>query len=195
MLKQKNRQRIIDAGLEIIMKKGYHNTGLNEILNNVGLPKGSFYHYFESKDEFVLAIIKQYSETYNNFYKQALSDTSEQPIKRIINFFKESTKLAKQNKCQGGCLIGNLAQELSDQNERFRISTSEVMKNWEEMIQKCLEEAVLKGELRKNTNTKELSGFILDSWEGANMRMKTERSIEPLQRFIKHIEKFFTSTK
>jgi TetR/AcrR family transcriptional repressor of nem operon len=175
---------LLDAGMDIMFEKGYTNTGISEVLNSVGVPKGSFYHYFDSKEDFALEIIRYFDSGYSERLIQTLRDCNCSSVQRLRNYCQSGRdNLAAANCCRG-CLIGNLSQEMADQSEVLRQALSTVMSKWRDLFAACIEEGQQKGEIRTSCGAHALAELFLSGWEGAMMRAKTTKSLEPLDVFV-----------
>ncbi|MEY2857360.1 MAG: hypothetical protein RLZZ74_1672 [Cyanobacteriota bacterium] len=183
MKRTDKRQQLIQVGKQIILQQGFKAASLNDILTAAGVPKGSFYYYFASKEDFGLAIIDDFAQ--KNELKHLLEDQQFSPLTRLRNFF--NSKIAEMEHCQctDGCLIGNLAQELSAQNELFRDRLNRVFTDWEKCFARCLKEAYEAGEIASDKNLVDLAKFILSSWEGTVLQAKVTKSVLPMEIFVK----------
>lgn len=175
---------LIQAGTEIIAQQGFSATGIDAILKAARVPKGSFYHYFKSKEEFGLAVIDAFAERLEQRLQTFLDDPEVSPLDRIRNFLENALARLQQTHCTKGCLIGNLGQELADVNERFRSRLEEVFALWKDRFADCLKEAQTKGQLSADLDPGQVAGFILASWEGAILRSKVMKSTQPMKDFI-----------
>ncbi|RCV90806.1 TetR/AcrR family transcriptional regulator [Vreelandella rituensis] len=177
------RDRLIEAGAELIAQHGYNATGINAVLKASGVPKGSFYHYFSSKEDFGLAVIVSFSAAYDDTLAQLLEDASVTPLERLRRYFAAGR--ADMLTCDHvrGCLIGNLGQELAGQSDVFRDTLDKVFQRWEHRLVTCLNDAQAVGEIATDIDTHDLASFILAGWEGAILRAKTLKSVTPMQRF------------
>lgn len=184
MKKNDTRAEIIAIGTEMISLQGYNTTGIDAVLKRAGVPKGSFYHYFASKEEFGLAVIDHFAELYGKKLDGFLNDESLAPRDRIRTCLESGVARLAQNRCRKGCLIGNLGQELADQNERFRARLDGIFGTWEKRFAACLAEAQQGGELAPGLAPDVVAGFILSGWEGALLRAKVMKSPQPLRDFI-----------
>lgn len=184
MTRIETRQSLIKVGTDVIGSHGFNPTGLNTVLKTAGVPKGSFYYYFASKEDFGLAIIDEFAIAYNEKIDSFLSDTKVSPLQRIRNYLQNGLETISEGKCKRGCLIGTLGQELSSQNETFRVRLDHVFEGWKLQVGTCLQAAVDCGELSKDTDIEQLSEFLLSGWQGAILRAKMHSSISPLQAFI-----------
>lgn len=179
------RSELIRVGKEIIVQRGYNAASLNDILTTASVPKGSFYYYFSSKEDFGLAIIDDFALQYQVKLKQLVEDGRFSPLTKLRNFFESKIVDMQARHCNDGCLIGNLAQELSAQNELFRSRLNQVFAEWEEYFLKCLQAAYEAGEISQDSNLDNLARFILSSWEGAILQAKVMKSVIPMQTFVK----------
>jgi TetR/AcrR family transcriptional repressor of nem operon len=174
------KEKILETGAQIVRRKGFNSTGLNEILKESNVPKGSFYFYFPSKEQFGLALIDVYTSFMEDEMYRIMSDKSESGLKRLKNFLDFTKNMFSQENYVGGCPLGNLALEMGDVNENFRKKISEGFQRMESMIYNCLRDSQKAGEISPKVNINRVSQFILNSWEGALVRMKVEKSIESL---------------
>lgn len=184
MEKKDTRAQIILIGTEMISRHGYNATGIDMVLKQAGVPKGSFYHYFGSKEEFGLAVIDHFAERYDQRLDTFLNDEEVTPLNRIRNYLDSGLARLTQNQCTKGCLIGNLGQELADQSERFRARLDEIFRSWKERFTACLAKAQQLGELPPDLDPAVIGGVILSGWEGAILRAKVMKSPQPLRDFI-----------
>jgi len=178
------KDRILNVGIDLLSKKGYNNVGLNEILTLANVPKGSFYHYFKSKEDFGIQVINKYSSMGICFLKQYLEDESLSPKNRIISFYKGMISHYQQKNCSEGCLIGNASNELSDLTQNFSQAISREFKLWQDHLEKCIVVAQESREISSDSDSRMLASFILNSWEGALLRMKCEKNVSPLNDFM-----------
>ena len=178
------RDKLIQVGIEAIVQRGFNAASINEIMTRADVPKGSFYYYFSSKEDFGLAIIDDFACKYQQRIRDFLEDEQYSPLMRLRNYFE--SKIAEMNtcKCIDGCLIGNLAQELSAQNELFRDRLNQIFNSWERDFTQCLLAAIEAGELNNDRNLKQLAKFILSGWEGAILQAKVAKSVVPMQTFV-----------
>ncbi|HBB70210.1 MAG TPA: TetR family transcriptional regulator [Geobacter sulfurreducens] len=184
MDKNETRATIIRIGTDLISRQGFNATGIDAVLKEAGVPKGSFYYYFRSKEEFGLAVIDHFAERYDQRLDTFLNDEEVTPLNRIRNYLESALARLEQNQCSKGCLIGNLGQELADQHERFRGRLDEIFRSWKDRFAACLREAQRGGELAPELDAGVAAGGILSGLEGAILRTKVMKSPQPLRDFI-----------
>ncbi|QEM68815.1 TetR family transcriptional regulator [Geobacter sp. FeAm09] len=184
MKKKDTQGEIIRIGTEMIARQGFNATGIDAVLKEAGVPKGSFYHYFKSKEEFGLAVIDNFAERFEQRMEMFLGNEDSAPLDRIRDFLESGLTRVAENQCTKGCLIGNLGQELADLNERFRARLDEIFGMWRERFATCLREAQSRGELSGAVDPAVTAGFILSGWEGAILRAKVMKSPQPMRDFV-----------
>jgi len=185
MTSNDTRNHIIQVGADLIARKGFGGTGLNAVLTASGVPKGSFYHYFSSKNDFGLAVIESFGEAYEIKLEQILTDSSRSCIDRLYAYFDTGLETMTECECSQGCLMGNLGQELAGQHEIFRTRLDKVFSGWEKKFARCIAEAQANGDIDQTLDPDEVASFLLSGWEGAILRAKVVKSTEPMERFVK----------
>jgi TetR/AcrR family transcriptional regulator, transcriptional repressor for nem operon len=195
MHKENTRARLIAGGAKLIHEKGFHHTGVQEILQASGVPKGSFYFYFRTKEEFGLAVVDYFLQYIGAKMNSHVSDASLPHIQRLKKFFDEMMEYFRHEGCSRGCPIGNLAQELADLNDTFREKLSAALAAMEAGMVTCLQGAWEANEISPALDPHQTAHFILNSWEGALTRMKAEKSLEPLVIFDRMVFGFLLKTK
>jgi TetR/AcrR family transcriptional regulator, transcriptional repressor for nem operon len=179
------KEKLLQAGKAIFLEKGYNHTGLQEIVRAAGVPKGSFYHFFASKEAFGLAVLEQHMQTFCPFLDQQLTQNREAPpLQRLRSFFETGHALLEREGWKGGCIVGNFAQELADQNEVFREHLNNALNRWQKMFTGCLREAQESGDLPPEVDLDSLGQFLMNAWEGAILRTKVTKTGGPLKNFI-----------
>ena len=184
MSKEKTKDILLEAGRKTFLEKGYNNSGIEAILQAAGVPKGSFYYYFQSKEDFGLKVLDQFAVCYDQHLDRILGDTSVPPLNRLRNYFESVFGKLESDQCRKGCLVGNLSQEMADQSEAFRARLEEIFESWVDRYAECLKEAQDAGEVSPDLDVRELAEFWLNSWQGAILRAKTMRSTAPLRTFL-----------
>jgi len=184
MSKEKTKAVLLEAGKRVFLEKGYNHAGIEAILQEAGVPKGSFYYYFDSKEDFGLQVLDSFAETYNANFDRDLGDRSVSPLERFRRYFEAACERIESQQCRNGCLAGNLSQEMAAQSETFRARLEEIFNGWVQRYAEVLTEAQQLGEIPAHLDVHELADFWLNSWQGAVLRAKTIRSRVPLQIFL-----------
>lgn len=183
-MKLSAREKIIAAGVEMISLTGFNATGIDPILKAAGVPKGSFYHHFGTKENFGMEVVNLFAENYSQKLHSILHNTTNPPLERIRNYLEHGMDHLSRNNFTKGCLIGNLGQELADQSDRIRERLAEIFNDWTGLFAACIKEAQHEGTLNSELSPETLAAFVLSGWEGAILRAKVMRSAEPMRNFI-----------
>lgn len=181
------RDKLIGVGLELMRKSGYGATGVQEILQAARVPKGSFYHHFDSKEEFTVAVLESYVTLEGEHCEKVLGDRRQVPLRRLRRYFEDLIRTAGQSAPIQGCLMGSLSLEVAGVSPRLQGCLSSSFTRWQAAVTAVLLEAVEKGDLPKSTRPEALSGFVLNSWEGALLRSQADESDAPLNDFLHYI--------
>lgn len=176
------RAKLLEVGVKNLLEFGYHGTGIQQLVQEVGVPKGSFYNYFSSKEDFAVEVINHYSNCFAQQLVQAKAKDTE-PIKILNTYFTSIMGNFKSTDYHGGCLIANLAGEL-DSSAVCRRALAQGFNDWSKDLAQVIHEGQEQGVFRTDMQANELADMLIESWEGGVMRMKVERSLEPLQRLL-----------
>jgi TetR/AcrR family transcriptional repressor of nem operon len=188
------RDQLIDAGVDLMRRNGYGATGLQEILSATGTAKGSFYHYFGSKEQFAVAVVERYAKFAGEHCRPIFENTRQTPLKRLRRYFEELIAMAGQSAPVQGCLLGSLSLEIAGASPVLQKYIDLSFTRWQTAVAGLLREAIEKGELAKSVDADSLAGFVLNSWEGALLRSQASRSDGALKEFLHYIfEKLLTN--
>lgn len=177
------RQQLLEKGMAMLLRRGYHDLGIAALLEATDTPKGSFYHYFKSKEDFGLQAIDLYMEEVHKGLDLCLGDASLPPLARVRRFFELSEE---KYRTEGylGCLLGGLGQELSGVSQAFRRKVEECFGQIARRIAACLREAIDQGELPKETDPDKMAELLVNCWEGAALRSRLRRDPAPLREML-----------
>jgi TetR/AcrR family transcriptional regulator, transcriptional repressor for nem operon len=182
---QTTRERLIEIGLERIHKIGYAATGVKEILDLAGVPKGSFYHYFPSKEAFAREVLQRYAAKEAHRWETILGDDKLPPLKRLRKYFDELISVYGQKGAISGCLLGKMSVEVAEHSPAIQSLLRSGFDNWQQAIAAVLRLAIERGDLPRSTKADELASFLLNSYEGALVRSQAEKSDQPLETFMR----------
>jgi len=183
------REKLIATGLKAMLTQGYDGTGIGPILALSGIPKGSFYHYFASKDDFTAAVIDSYAAHYGMVFERLQEDATLTPLGRLHAYFEELGREIEEEFPHGGCLYGMLAQTIAMRSPVLREKLSAVYRAWEERLTTLLAQAQAGGEIAPTADLREVVCLLMDAYEGAIVRMKAEGDAAAFERFRRRIPK------
>lgn len=177
------KQRLLDVGIAMLLKHGYHDLGIQALLEATSTPKGSFYHHFKDKEDFALQVIDEYMQYVHAGLDDCLGDSGIPPLERVRRFF-ELTQQNYQKEGYMGCLLGGLGQELSGVSDVFRRKIEGCFSEIGNRIAVCLEEARKIGDIPADSDTRSMASLLVDCWEGAALRSRLRGNAAPLTAML-----------
>lgn len=185
MARKSLRDDILDAGVQVMLRKGYTAASVRDVAAEAGAPQGSFTNHFRSKESFSGEVLERYFEHVRQLVSQALDDSTLTPRGRLLRYLEIITGILEADGFNRGCLIGDFSLEAAPLSEALRRQLSDIFAEWRARFAVCIEEGQSTGEIDATFDPYDLADFLLASWEGAILRMKVERSSAPLERFRK----------
>jgi TetR/AcrR family transcriptional regulator, transcriptional repressor for nem operon len=177
------KQRLLDAGLALLLKHGYHDLGVQALLQATGTPKGSFYHHFVDKEDFAIQVVDQYMRNVHAGLDACLKDAAHPPLERVRRFFLMTVQSYRKEGYLG-CLLGGLGQELSGVSDIFRRKIDGCLGEITKRIAACLAQARKAGDLPSDADTKRMAALLVDCWEGAALRSRLRSNPAPLMAML-----------
>ena len=178
------KTELVEAGLELVHRRGYSATSVADIAAAAGAPKGSFYNHFKSKDDFGGAVLDRYFADVRAALAETLHGGRKPALARLRDYFVRLRKYVGGDHYARGCLIGNISAEVSAVSEETREKLARLIVDWTSGLAACLEEGQRDGSVRADLAAEDLAVLLLDAWQGALLRAKVERSPAALNTFI-----------
>jgi TetR/AcrR family transcriptional regulator, transcriptional repressor for nem operon len=180
------KARILDAAESIMLEKSFHSVGLNEILQAVKVPKGSFYHYFSSKEQFGVELLQHYCDEATAYKKRILLSPTPQPdpAQRLFTYFEGSILKTTENEGRCPCLVIKLAAEVSDLSDAMRQVLATATATWIGILSDLIKEGIASKSFRKDLIPAQTGALIHDLWNGAMQRASTCRCVTPLNETL-----------
>jgi len=175
------RDRIVNAALDRFHALGFNACSVQDIVDAAGVPKGSFYNYFKTKELLALEILDIYGQ---GSRREMLSDKGVPSVKRLRAHFAFMASRYEGFGFGKGCLIGNLAAEMSENTPLLREALAQSLKGWTELVAATIRDGQADGSVLAALDAPEVARFLINSWEGAAVRMKIVNSRQPLDDFF-----------
>ena len=182
------RERLLDEGLKLFISQGYHGTGIKEVVDQVNVPKGSFYNYFESKEHFGAEVIRHYSQCLAVNMSAQLKGPEDNAFVAIKQFFE--TEVQRHRESKTGCLIGNLGAELGGSSELCRQAMIEGLDSMKQQFSQTLKRGQSQNVIRDDISAEELATFLVNAYEGALLRMQLEQSVKPIEKMSSFLRSY-----
>ncbi|MBM9520806.1 TetR/AcrR family transcriptional regulator [Desulforhopalus vacuolatus] len=197
MEEQTTKERILTAAEEIMLEKSFHSVGLKQILDAARVPKGSFYHYFSSKEQFGVEMLKDYMGESTTAKQQALSpkNLESDPVKRLFNMLDGAVTSIESVSEKFPCLALKLASEVVDLSEPMREELAKGFEKWITLFVDVFEEAKKKGVLSETLNSSKEAQLIHDLMTGSIHRAVINRSAEPVRNAVESIKDRISSKR
>ncbi len=183
------RDRLIEAARLLFWEKGYEPTSLAEVVQKAGAKTGSLYYFFRTKEQLLLAVLDKYVEMLWPAVIEPVFNHVTDPIERIFGILDGYRRGLEHTGLAGGCPIGNLAIEVSDELPRAREKIAQNFAGWRDWIRKCLEDAG--DRLPVDLNREQLAIFVLTVMEGSVMQTRAHKSLEPFDASVNQLRDYF----
>jgi TetR/AcrR family transcriptional repressor of nem operon len=175
------REKILNAAVDQFHALGFSACAVQDIVDKAGVPKGSFYNYFKAKELLAIEVIEVYAK---GSRREMLADTSLPPAERLRRHFEFLAARYKGFGFDKGCLLGNLAAETSDNMPLVRKALGQSLARWTDAVAAVIREGQADGRISRSRHPEEVARFLINSWEGAVVRMKIVNSRQPLDDFF-----------
>lgn len=178
------REEIVEAAVDEFHARGFNAAGVKIITDAAGVPKGSFYNHFESKEALAVVALERYAAGRG---LEALADRTVDPLLRLRRHFELLRREMEDSRFTRGCMFGNFGTEIVDHSGTVRTAVQRGMKRWSASIAQVLTEAVRAGEIDAGIDPKETALFILSAWQGALIMARAARSGAAFDGFFSQV--------
>lgn len=188
---KQTRDGIIAAATRLMQIKGYHATSLDDVLTETDVGKGTFYHYFASKEDLGYAILEGIVARFlAHTLEPCFSDPEGRPLSQIRRFLDRVVETQRAVNCVGGCPLGNLASELSDVHEGFRARLAAVFSAWRARLTQALHEAQRHGDVTESCRPEAVAHFLVAALEGAILMTKLNKDISVMEQCAQEMKRY-----
>ena len=183
---EQTREALIEAGIEHLSIHGYHGTGIKQILDEVSVPKGSFYNFFASKEAFVAELIGHYSKDLLGQLDVFMTGPGKglTAVEQLRAIYLYSLERYASNGFKKSCLVGSMASEIASESEMCRIELEDSMKKWLSFFSGVFEEGQKQGLIRDDMAASEIAALYWAAWEGSLIKMKMSANTQPVKRIM-----------
>lgn len=192
---EQTRQKIIEAAVARVLKQGYAATTIDQICEDSGVTKGSFFHHFESKEAMARSAVKCWSEYGTSLCAKAWEDSTQDPLDQLRMMMGIMEGFAKRPDEPCVCVVGMLAQELSTSNPEMRDACGQELALWTANVERLLTEAKKLHPVKIDFNPREVAWFLNSLWQGSMLVAKTVQAqpiiVANLQMARSYVESLF----
>ena len=183
MAKPNVKEQIVNAGMTLLHSKGFNATSVQDITEAAGVPKGSFYNHFTSKEELGVEVLQRYSEQAGQV-GALVGESPLPPRERLRQHFDCMVQANVASEFNAGCMLGNFSTELSNQSPAIRRQARQSFASLAAMLEQVIAQGQRDGSIANQQPAAELANFTADAWQGAVLRAKAEKDRTPLDRFV-----------
>jgi len=183
------RERLIESARYLFWERGFAGTSMAELLGHAGVNSGSFYHFFDSKEALLRAVLEGYLEQLRPMIVEPAFAVARKPLERIFAILAGYRERILATDSRYGCPLGRLALEIDSENAPAHALIARNFQAWIAVIRECLEE--MKPALRPHTDLEALATFVLVAMEGGVMLSRSSRSVEPFDRAVAQLGEHF----
>ncbi|NTW88011.1 MAG: TetR/AcrR family transcriptional regulator [Desulfobulbaceae bacterium] len=181
---KETRQHILDTGYKLIVSKGFSSVGLTEILQSAGVPKGSFYYYFKSKEQFGEEIISNYFREYLVALENIFQLRGSSAYNRLMEYWQRWIETQSDSCVDQKCLVVKLSAEVADLSEPMRIALLNGSSQVVQRIARCIEAGIDDGSIVMS-NAAVTAEFLYNMWLGATLMSKLQRNDDGLKQAMR----------
>ena len=185
------RQHILDTGLRIFAGKGFTSVGLNELLKTAGVPKGSFYHYFESKEQYGQALLEDYFARYVADLDELLSGEAVSGHERLMRYWQRWLDRQCDDCTEQKCLVVKLSAEVADLSDAMRLTLRDGTDRIVARIARTIADGVADGSLPA-LGAQASAQTLYQLWLGASLLGKLHRNSQALDNAMRFTEQLLS---
>jgi TetR/AcrR family transcriptional regulator, transcriptional repressor for nem operon len=183
------RDRLIESARYLFWERGFAGTSMTDLLGHAEVNSGSFYHFFESKEALLRAVLETYLVALKPMVVDPAYAQTDDPVARIFAILAGYRERILQTECKYGCPLGRLALEIDPENRPAHALIAENFQGWIGAVRECIEK--LKGRLPKRTDREALATYVLAVMEGGVMLSRSYASVEPFDRSVAQLREHF----
>ena len=183
------RDRLVNSARHLFWERGFAGTSMSDLLAHAEVNSGSFYHFFESKESLLRAVLEMYLGALRPMVVDPAFETTEDPLGRIFAILEGYRQRILQTECQYGCPLGRLALEIDPENRPAHSLIAENFRGWIGAIRECLDQ--MQDRLPDGTDVEALATYVLAVMEGGVMISRSSASVEPFDRSVAQMREHF----
>jgi TetR/AcrR family transcriptional regulator, transcriptional repressor for nem operon len=191
------RDQLIASAVEVFHTRGFNGCSVQDIVDAAGVPKGSFYNHFESKEALGVEVVRAYSALVGAYVVEAgaadILSGDGTPLQRIRAYFEAVIEQNVSCGVRKGCLLGNFAIELAPHSKEIARAVTDALDNWSAAVAQALAQAQAAGEVPQDADVHALARYLVDGYEGAATRAKLIGDRAPMDEFIRTTFDFLLS--
>ncbi len=189
------KKKFLDAAQKLMIKKGFAATSLDDLCKLAGLTKGSFFHYFKSKEDLGKAVLERFCSSSQKMMQDCGCGSKKEndPLKRVYGYIDAVVGSLRDKGGDQGCLLGAFATELADTHPQIRDLCDRGFEGWAKVLKKDLKEAKDRYASRKDVDVDGLAEHMIAIVEGAQILARAKKDRKVIERNMVHLKKYLQS--
>jgi TetR/AcrR family transcriptional repressor of nem operon len=183
------RDQLVESAVEVFHARGFNGCSVQDIVEAAGVPKGSFYNHFKSKEALGVEVVRAYTRLVGAYVAEAgageIFSGGGTPLERIRAYFEAVIEQNVSCGVRKGCLLGNFATELAPHSTEIANAVTDALDNWSAAVARALAQAQEAGELSKDADVEAVGRYLVDGYEGAAARAKLIGDRAPMDEFVR----------
>ena len=191
--RRETMHRLCGKGLEIFNEKGYYNTSLDDILTELSLSKGAFYHHFKSKEDYFITIVQNLivQKVYGLLIEPL--DTDENPLPVIVESLENALEPGKKNEMAYGFMLNDFLTEFNKRNEEICGYLKNIISVWEVNLVAVLKRGKVDGHIARHVDCEGAATYIIASYLGMRSLMTESSNRQLKYQYIQQLKQYFKS--
>jgi TetR/AcrR family transcriptional repressor of nem operon len=181
MVRASLREKLVSGSAAVFLERGFNAASVNDIVLAAGVPKGSFYNHFASKEALAIEVLRRYVDELG---LRELTELPGSPIEQLRTHLRTNIEAREVAGIEYGCLLGNFSTDAVALNEELREAVKQGFARWFDAVSSAIGRAQAAGEIANETDADTLARYVVSSFEGAIAQAKTLRTGEPIKDFL-----------
>jgi AcrR family transcriptional regulator len=191
--RRETMHRLCAKGLEIFNEKGYYNTSLDDILTELNLSKGAFYHHFKSKEDYFISIVQNLMVQKVYALLVEPLDTFENPLPIIVESLENALEPGRQNEMAYGFMLNDFLTEFHKRNEEISRYLKDIINVWEVNLVSVLKKGKVDGHIARHVDCEGVANYIIASFMGMRTLMMDSSNRQLKYQYIQQLKQYFKS--
>jgi len=187
------KEKILDAAQQLMLAKGFPATTVDEICQAAGFTKGSFFHYFASKEHLGKEVLDRFYVLLQQTIDQGSFRKKSDPLQRVYGYVDRFIEMSTNPELPNGCLLGHFTQELSDTHPEIRSLCAQYFAEWAALLKHDLDEAKAKHAPRVSFDTQSVAEYFLAVMQGSRILATAKQDVKVFEQNLRHFKRYVKS--
>jgi TetR/AcrR family transcriptional regulator, transcriptional repressor for nem operon len=175
------REKLASSAVDTLHSHGFRGCSIQDITEAAGVPKGSFFNHFHTKEDLAIDALRRYLD---GARVDLLFQEGVAPLQRLKNHFNFLSEKMVEGGFERGCMLGLFAAEMAQEFPRMREELKSAFESWCEAVESVIRQAQAAGEIDPRHDPGQLARFLVNAWEGAALRLRISRDRSPIDDFL-----------